>query len=63
MMLTPAPAATAVRKQRKKPFYTALWVQVLIEISFDVDLGFFCTANYVKILPRGDVFIRLITMV
>jgi aerobic C4-dicarboxylate transport protein len=63
MMLTPAPAATAVRKQRKKPFYTALWVQVLIAIAIAVAFGYFSPANAVKMKPLGDAFIRLITMV
>jgi aerobic C4-dicarboxylate transport protein len=63
MKSSSAPAATAVKKQHKRPFYTTLWVQVLIAIAIAVAFGYFSPANAVKMKPLGDGFIRLITMV
>lgn len=48
---------------KKKPFYTALWVQVLIAMAVAVVLGYFSPAKAVAMKPFGDAFIRLITMV
>jgi aerobic C4-dicarboxylate transport protein len=62
-MLTSAPAATAVQRQHKRPFYTTLWVQVLFAIAIATAFGYFSPVNAVKMKPLGDGFIRLITMV
>jgi aerobic C4-dicarboxylate transport protein len=48
---------------RKKPFYTNLWVQVLLGIAVAVALGFLSPSKAVAMKPLGDAFIRLITMV
>jgi aerobic C4-dicarboxylate transport protein len=62
-MLTSAPAATAVQRQHKRPFYTTLWVQVLFAIAIATVFGYLSPGNAVKMKPLGDGFIRLITMV
>lgn len=48
---------------RKKPFYTALWVQVLIAMAGAVVFGYLSPAHAVQMKPLGDAFIRLITMI
>jgi len=48
---------------RKKPFYTNLWMQVLLGMAAAVALGFLSPAKAVAMKPLGDAFIRLITMV
>ena len=48
---------------RKKPFYTNLWVQVLLAIAIAVALGYISPAKAIAMKPLGDAFIRLITMV
>lgn len=47
----------------KKPFYTALWVQVLIAIALAVVFGYFSPVHAVQMKPLGDAFIRLIAMI
>jgi aerobic C4-dicarboxylate transport protein len=54
---------TAPLNPRKKPFYTNLWVQVLVAIALAILLGHFAPARAVGMKPLGDAFIRLITMV
>jgi aerobic C4-dicarboxylate transport protein len=54
-MTTPLP--------RKKPFFTNLWVQVLLGIAVAVALGLLSPSKAVAMKPLGDAFIRLITMV
>jgi len=48
---------------RKKPFYTNLWVQVLIAIAIAVLFGYLSPAKAIAMKPLGDGFIRLITMI
>lgn len=48
---------------RKKPFYTSLWVQVLIGIAIAVVFGCLNPAKAIAMKPLGDGFIRLITMI
>jgi aerobic C4-dicarboxylate transport protein len=48
---------------RKKPFYTNLWVQVLIAITLAVLFGRFYPAKAIAMKPLGDGFVRLITMI
>ncbi len=42
---------------RGKPFYTSLWVQVLITMAAAVALGYFSPARAVAMKPLGDAFI------
>ncbi len=58
----PAPPM-AVRDSRKRPFYTTLWVQVLLAIGVAIVLGYFSPAKAIAMKPLGDGFIRLITMI
>jgi aerobic C4-dicarboxylate transport protein len=48
---------------RKKPFYTNLWVQVLIAIAVAIIFGYVSPAKAIAMKPLGDGFIRLITMI
>jgi aerobic C4-dicarboxylate transport protein len=54
----PAPSAV-----RKKPFYTALWAQVLIAVVLAIGFGYLSPTRAIAMKPLGDGFIRLITMV
>jgi aerobic C4-dicarboxylate transport protein len=47
----------------KKPFYTVLWVQVLLAVGIAIALGCVSPARAIAMKPLGDAFIRLITMV
>jgi aerobic C4-dicarboxylate transport protein len=53
----------SVQPVAKKPFYTNLWVQVLIAIVLAVALGYFNPTKAIAMKPLGDAFIRLITMI
>jgi aerobic C4-dicarboxylate transport protein len=48
---------------RRKPFYTNLWVQVLLAVGLAILLGYFRPATAIALKPLGDAFIRLITMI
>jgi len=48
---------------RKKPFYSKLWVQVLIAIGAAIVFGYLSPAKAIAMKPLGDGFIRLITMI
>jgi aerobic C4-dicarboxylate transport protein len=48
---------------RKKPFYTNLWVQVLMAIAVAIVFGYVNPAKAIAMKPLGDGFIRLITMI
>jgi aerobic C4-dicarboxylate transport protein len=52
-----------VQPARKKPFYTNLWVQVLIAIALAIAFGYLSPAKAIAMKPLGDGFIRLITMI
>jgi aerobic C4-dicarboxylate transport protein len=56
----PEPQALA---PRRKPFYTNLWVQVLVAVGLAILLGYFRPATAIAMKPLGDGFIRLITMI
>jgi len=59
---SPIPALAA-RPSPGKPFYSTLWVQVVVAITLAVALGHFSPAKAMAMKPLGDAFIRLITMV
>ncbi len=59
----PMAADGAPLSPRKKPFYSNLWVQVLVAIALAVLLGYFSPSRAIAMKPLGDAFIRLITMV
>jgi aerobic C4-dicarboxylate transport protein len=46
-----------------KPFYTNLWVQVLIAIGMAIVFGYLKPSKAIAMKPLGDGFIRLITMI
>ena len=48
---------------RKKPFYTNLWVQVLLAIAVAIVFGYVNPTKAIAMKPLGDGFIRLITMI
>jgi aerobic C4-dicarboxylate transport protein len=48
---------------RPKPFYTSLWVQVLIAMAVAIVLGVLSPTRAVAMKPLGDAFIRMITMI
>jgi aerobic C4-dicarboxylate transport protein len=56
--ITPIPAATPSRR----PWYTILYVQVLIAIAIGVVIGYYDPKLGVKLKPLGDGFIALIRM-
>jgi aerobic C4-dicarboxylate transport protein len=47
----------------RKPFYTLLWVQVLLAVGMAMALGWISPARAIAMKPLGDAFIRLITMI
>jgi aerobic C4-dicarboxylate transport protein len=47
----------------RKPFYTLLWVQVLLAVGIAIALGCISPARATAMKPLGDGFIRLITMI
>jgi aerobic C4-dicarboxylate transport protein len=49
--------------KEKKPFYSTLWVQVLVAMVLAVIFGYLSPARAVAMKPLGDAFIRLITMI
>jgi aerobic C4-dicarboxylate transport protein len=61
----PLPSASVATPPapRRKPFYTNLWVQVLVAIALAVLLGHFNPAKAIAMKPLGDAFIRLVAMV
>jgi aerobic C4-dicarboxylate transport protein len=60
-MSTPTPEPAPA--QRRKPFYTSLWVQVSTAIVVAVIFGYVSPAHAVAMKPLGDAFIRMITMI
>jgi aerobic C4-dicarboxylate transport protein len=55
--------ATPSTPPPRKPFYSSLWVQVLIAMVVAVALGYLSPARAVAMKPLGDAFIRMITMI
>ena len=55
--------ASPTAAPRRKPFYSSLWVQVLIAMAFAIALGVLSPTRAVAMKPLGDAFIRLITMI
>ena len=60
-MIMPATADTS--PTRRKPFYHALWVQVLFAMAAALVLGHFAPARAIAMKPLGAAFIRMITMI
>lgn len=58
----PAPAISSL-KPRKQPFYTNLWVQVLLAMGVAIVLGYFSPTRAIAMKPLGDAFIKLISMI
>ncbi len=54
---------TESTEPRRKPFYSSLWVQVLIAMVIAVVLGYVSPARAIAMKPLGDAFIRMITMI
>ncbi len=52
-----------VLPKERKPFYSTLWVQVLVAMVLAVIFGYLSPARAVAMKPLGDAFIRLITMI
>jgi aerobic C4-dicarboxylate transport protein len=61
--MTLQPVPTARGKTSRAPFYTNLWVQVLIAIVLAVILGRIAPKAGAAMKPLGDAFIRMISMV
>ncbi|NDQ57997.1 MAG: dicarboxylate/amino acid:cation symporter [Acidipila sp.] len=59
------PSATleSLPSSRNKPFYSTLWVQVLMAMALAVVFGYLYPQKAAAMKPLGDGFIRLITMV
>ena len=61
---TPLPAhAVSPPPPRKKPFYSNLWVQVLLAVGAAIVFGYFSPTRAIAMKPLGDAFIKLITMI
>jgi aerobic C4-dicarboxylate transport protein len=61
---TPLPAhAGSPPPPRKKPFYSNLWVQVLLAVGAAIVFGYFSPTRAIAMKPLGDAFIKLITMI
>ncbi len=48
---------------RKRPWYSVLWVQVLVAIAIAIVFGYFRPTTAAAMKPLGDAFIKLITMI
>ncbi len=48
---------------QRKPFYSTLWVQVLLAMVAAVIFGYISPSYAIAMKPLGDAFIRLITMI
>lgn len=59
----PLPSTVSASPASRKPFYSNLWVQVLIAIALAIALGYFYPAKAIAMKPLGDAFIRLISMI
>ncbi|MGA8222121.1 MAG: dicarboxylate/amino acid:cation symporter [Candidatus Acidiferrales bacterium] len=57
------PADARASASKKKPFYTNLWVQVLVAIAIAIVFGYVNPAKAIAMKPLGDAFIRLISMI
>jgi len=61
---TPLPArVVSPPRPRKKPFYSNLWVQVLLAVGAAIVFGYFSPTRAIGMKPLGDAFIKLITMI
>src|SRR6516162_6225046 len=61
MSSSASPAAAAVARKHR-PWYTVLYIQVLIAIGIAIVLGHYFPKTGVAIKPLGDAFIALIKM-
>ena len=59
----PPTTLESLPSSRNKPFYTTLWVQVLMAMALAVVFGYLYPQKAAAMKPLGDGFIRLITMV
>jgi aerobic C4-dicarboxylate transport protein len=59
----PVPSTVSAAPASRKPFYSNLWVQVLLAIALAIALGYFYPAKAIAMKPLGDAFIRLISMI
>ena len=59
----PSAELESLPSSRNKPFYTTLWVQVLVAMALAVVFGYLYPQKAAAMKPLGDGFIRLITMV
>jgi len=57
------PRAVSPPPPRKKPFYSNLWVQVLLAVGAAIVFGYFSPTRAIAMKPLGDAFIKLITMI
>lgn len=48
---------------RKRPWYSVLWVQVLVAIAIAIVFSYFRPTTAAAMKPLGDAFIKLITMI
>src|SRR3954469_1387173 len=58
----PATGASPIPHRQHRPWYTILYVQVLIAIAIGILIGHFFPAAGVALKPLGDGFIALIKM-
>ena len=61
MSSSASPAAAAVARKHR-PWYTVLYIQVLIAIGIAIVLGHYFPKTGVAMKPLGDAFIALIRM-
>jgi len=59
----PLSSTVSVLPASRKPFYSNLWVQVLLAIALAIALGYLYPAKAIAMKPLGDAFIRLISMI
>src|ERR1700749_2444066 len=58
----PSTVTTAVVTSKRRPWYSVLYIQVLIAIALGIALGYYFPKTGVAMKPLGDAFIALIKM-
>src|SRR5579862_8280775 len=58
----PSTVTTAVVTSKRRPWYSVLYIQVLIAIALGIALGYYFPKTGVAMKPLGDAFIALIRM-
>lgn len=61
--MSPVQISAPVSRARKTPFYSHLYVQVLIAIAVGIALGHFWPDIGASMKPLGDAFIKLVKMI